>query len=103
MLFRSRKTTGTMPDQGAKAASLNCGGSYAIPAGYHNGAGKITANSLASQTSATAQAQHILAGQTAWVNGSRVSGNAVCTSGVNLKELYSFSALGSVHRSGKSI
>ena len=98
-----KKITGTMPDQGAKTASLNCGGSYTIPAGYHNGSGKITANSLASQTSATAQAQHILAGQTAWVNGSRVSGNAVCTSGVNLKELYSFSALGSVHSSGKSI
>ncbi len=97
-----RKTTGTMPDQGAKAASLNCGGSYAIPAGYHNGAGKITANSLASQTSAIAQAQHILAGQTAWVNGSMVSGNAVCTSGVNLKELYSFSALADVIDKSKS-
>lgn len=98
-----RKITGTMPDQGAKAASLNCGGSYAIPAGYHNGAGKITANSLASQTSATAQAQHILAGQTAWVNGSRVSGNAVCTSGVNLTELYSFSALRDTYNYSKSI
>lgn len=98
-----KKITGTMPDQGAKTASLNCGGSYTIPAGYHNGSGKITANSLASQTGATAQAQHILAGQTAWVNGSRVSGNAVCTSGINLKELYSFSALGDVHNRSKSI
>ena len=28
-------------------ASLNCGGSYTIPAGYHNGSGKVTTNSLA--------------------------------------------------------
>lgn len=97
-----KKITGTMPDQGAKTASLNCGGSYTIPAGCHNGSGKVTANSLASQTGATAQAQHILAGQTAWVNGSRVSGNAVCTSGVNLTELYSFSALADLY-SSKSI
>ena len=98
-----KKITGTMPDQGAKTASLNCGGSYTIPAGCHNGSGKVTANSLASQTGATAQAQHILAGQTAWVNGSRVSGNAVCTSGVNLTELYSFSALADLYSSSKSI
>ena len=98
-----KKIPGTMPDQGAKTASLNCGGSYTIPAGCHNGSGKVTANSLASQTGATAQAQHILAGQTAWVNGSRVSGNAVCTSGVNLTELYSFSALADLYSSSKSI
>ena len=40
--------TGTMTNQGAKTSSLNCGGSYTIPAGYHNGSGKITANSLSS-------------------------------------------------------
>ena len=98
-----KKITGTMPDQGAKTASLNCGGSYTIPAGYHNGSGRITAGSLASQTGATAQAQHILAGQTAWVNGSRVTGNAVCTSGVNLTELYSFSALADLYSNSKSV
>ncbi len=88
-----KKVTGIMADQGAKTASLNCGGSYTIPAGYHNGSGKVTANSLAAQTNATAQAQNILAGQTAWITGNKVTGNAVCTSGVNLTELYSFSAL----------
>lgn len=41
--------TGSMTNQGAKTASLNCGDSYTIPAGYHNGSGKVTANSLASQ------------------------------------------------------
>lgn len=68
------KRTGTMANQGAKTASLNCGGSYTIPAGFHNGDGKIMANSLASQTSADAVAGNILSGKTAWVNGSKVTG-----------------------------
>lgn len=66
--------TGTMVNNGAVTQSLNAGGSYTIPAGYHNGQGKITANSLASQTSATAGADHILSGKTAWVNGTLVTG-----------------------------
>ena len=70
------KKTGTMTNQGAKTSTLNCGGSYTIPAGYHNGSGKITANSLASQTAATAAATDILSGKTAWVNGSKLTGTA---------------------------
>ncbi len=66
--------TGKMPNRGAVTQSLNAGGSYTIPAGYHNGSGKITANSLASQTSATATAANILTGKTAWVNGSKITG-----------------------------
>lgn len=38
--------TGTMVDQGAKTASLAPGGSYTIPAGYHNGNGQVTAAAL---------------------------------------------------------
>ena len=68
------KITGTMPNKGAMTASLNCGGSYTIPAGYHNGSGKITANSLASQTSANAATGDILKNKTAWVNGSKITG-----------------------------
>ena len=68
------KLTGTMTNNGAKSTTLNCGGSYTIPVGYHNGSGKITANSLASQTSATATAADIASGKTAWVNGSRLTG-----------------------------
>lgn len=34
---------GTMTNNGAKTATLNPGGSYTIPKGYHNGSGKITA------------------------------------------------------------
>lgn len=66
--------TGTMTNNGAKTATLNCGGSYTIPAGYHNGSGKVTANSLSSQTSATAAAADIANGKTAWVNGVKVTG-----------------------------
>lgn len=79
------KRTGTMANQGAKTASLNCGGSYTIPAGYHNGSGKVTANSLASQTSATAGAGDILSGKTAYVNGSRVTGNMATLTGGTFK------------------
>lgn len=66
--------TGTMTNQGAKTSSLNCGGSYTIPAGYHNGSGKITANSLASQTDGDATAAQILTGKIAWVDGAKVTG-----------------------------
>lgn len=69
------EVTGTMPNNGTVApAALNAGDSYTIPAGYHNGSGKVTANSLASQTSATAAASDILSGKTAWVDGSKITG-----------------------------
>ncbi len=73
------KVSGTMANQGAKTASLNCGGTYTIPAGYHNGSGNVTANSLASQTApdsgkSAAGAAQILTGYQAYINGSKVSG-----------------------------
>ena len=71
---KGAKRTGTMPNQGAKTAALNAGGSYTIPAGYHNGSGKVTANSLASQTDANAAAGNILTGKTAWVKGAKITG-----------------------------
>ena len=67
--------TGTMTNQGAISSSLNCGQSYNIPAGYHNGSGKVTANSLASQTAGTATANNLSNGATAWVNGDKITGN----------------------------
>lgn len=71
---KGSKVAGTMSNQGAKTTSLNCGGSYTIPAGYHNGSGKVTANSLASQTAGTATAADIASGKTAYVNGAKVTG-----------------------------
>ena len=69
-----------MQNNGAKTASLNCGGSYTIPKGYHNGSGKVTANSLSSQTSANATAKDIIKGNTVWVNGSKLTGTATIQS-----------------------
>lgn len=36
------KRTGTMPNRGAVNQSLAINGSYTIPAGFHNGSGKVT-------------------------------------------------------------
>ena len=72
---KGKKVTGTMPNRGAVNQTINAGGSYTIPAGYHNGSGKITASSLSSQTQANATAAQILSGRTAWVNGTKVTGN----------------------------
>lgn len=69
--------TGTMSNRGAVTSSLNAGQSYTIPAGYHNGNGKVTANSLASQTQATAVSSDILSGKTAYVNGNKITGSMV--------------------------
>ena len=66
--------TGTMTNQGSKSSSVNAGDSYTIPAGYHDGTGKVTGNALSSQTSGTAAAGDIVKGRTAWVNGSQVTG-----------------------------
>ena len=61
-------------NRGAVNQELSAGGSYTIQQGYHNGDGKITAKSLASQTDATATAAQILAGITAWIKGIKVTG-----------------------------
>lgn len=70
------RVTQNILNNGAINASLNCGQSKDIPAGYTNG-GRITANSLASQTQANATAAQILNGYTAWVNGNLITGNAM--------------------------
>ena len=82
--------SGTMPNKGAVTSSLNCGGSYTIPKGYHNGNGRVTANSLSSQTSANATANDIMSGKTAWVNGSKITGNATIDSFGGIKYKYKF-------------
>lgn len=78
-----KKIIGTIPNQGTKTASLNCGVSYVIPKGFHDGNGKVTANSLASQTDATATAPYIYKSKTAWVKGSKLTGTLTTTSAIN--------------------
>lgn len=73
------KMAGAMSNNGAVSATLSAGGQYTVPAGYHDGNGKVTANSLASQTSATAAAADIASGKTAWVNGLQVTGSNTST------------------------
>lgn len=70
---------GSMTNNGAVSQSLNCGGSYTVPAGYHNGSGKVTANSLASQTGVDSgktavTAGTMVSGYQGWVNGSKITG-----------------------------
>lgn len=90
---RGQYIIGNMPNNGAKTAALDCGEYYSIPAGYHNGAGRVSANSLASQTGATAAASDILSGKTAYVNGSKIIGNipskaaAIYTPGTTNQEI----------------
>lgn len=84
-----------MTDNGAVSKALNCGGSYIIPKGYHNGSGKITANSLASQTSATATAARIGKGYTAWVDGTKITGTAAAMGSLNVSSAIYNITLGS--------
>lgn len=71
------KNTGTIPDQGSKKLKLRAGGKYTIPRGYHNGSGVITAESLYAQTYATATAEDIATGKTAWVEGDELTGSLI--------------------------
>lgn len=50
--------TGTMPNNGAVSQSLSFGGSYTIPVGYHNGSGKVTAQSPSGSISITSNGSH---------------------------------------------
>lgn len=64
---------GTMPNNGDLSATLVAGQSKTIPAGYTSG-GTVTAKDLASQTKGNADADHIVKGCSAYVNGKEVSG-----------------------------
>ncbi|MBZ9691639.1 hypothetical protein [Clostridium sp. M14] len=70
---------GSMVNRGAPVVSLNCGGTFNLQEGYYSG-GQAIANSLASQTPGTATADKIMQGLTAWVNGSKINGNATLES-----------------------
>ena len=72
--------TGTMADNGAVAGTITTsGGTYTVPAGYHNGSGKVTGPTLASLigTNVTlASAANLLTGNTAYgKNGTKYTGS----------------------------
>ena len=75
---------GSMPNNGKIEQTLNAGGTYTIPTGYHNGEGYVKATDLALQTTGTATASAILKGKTAWVDGSQITGTIPSQSGENI-------------------
>ena len=72
--------TGTMPNKGAVTGSISSsGGTYTIPAGYHNGSGKVTGPTLEALvgTNVTLEnAANLLTGHTAYgKNGTKYTGS----------------------------
>jgi hypothetical protein len=66
---------GKMANNGTTAnQNLNADSSFYIKKGYHEKDFTVNANSLASQTSATALMNQIISGKTAWVNGKKITG-----------------------------
>ena len=84
ILTSSGLVTGSMTNNGSISQTLNAGGSYTIPKGYHDGTGKVTANTLSSQTSATAVASNLLSGKTAYVNWNKITGTMANKSGATV-------------------
>ena len=78
--------TGTMANNGATGnQSLNAGSSFLVKKGYHAQDFSVGANSLASQTPATASSSDIIGGKIAWVNGYSITGT------IYLQSILSFS------------
>ena len=70
------KVTGTMTNVGKQTKTgLNAGGSTTITAGWHDGTGSVTTNSLSSQTGGTSiSASDVLSSYTYWGSGSKATG-----------------------------
>lgn len=74
--------TGTMPNRGAVSQVLPINGNYTIPAGYHNGSGKVT-QSIPTRGAATIIPS--TANQTAISAGYYASGNVIVAGDPNLQ------------------
>lgn len=66
---------GTMVNNGSFSHTINAGSNIIVPRGYHPGNGIISVRSLADETPGTATAARIISGDTAWVNGSKLTGS----------------------------
>lgn len=73
--------TGTMPNNGAVSQALGINGTYTIPAGYHNGSGKVTQSTptLGAQTITPSTSQ-----QTVASSGKYMTGNVVVNGDTDL-------------------
>ncbi len=100
--------TGTMPNNGAVSQSLGINGTYNIPAGYHNGSGKVT-QSITMKAAATynpsTSAQTIAAGQylsgaqtVAATTGTSVVGDVL--SGKTFNSANGIGLTGTMHNNG---
>lgn len=81
--------TGIMTNNGAVAGTISSsGGTYTVPAGYHNGSGKVTGPTLAALvgTNVTlASAGNLLTGNTAYgENGTKYTGSMANKAGVTV-------------------
>lgn len=73
---------GTMKVNAPQNIILDNGELYAIPKGYHNGTGTLTAPTLESKTPGNATSDDIAIGKKAWVNGVAVTGTARPDAGI---------------------
>lgn len=66
------KRIGTMPNRGAVSQSLAINGSYTIPAGYHNGSGKVTQSvpTKGEQTYTPGRSNQVI-GANQWLSGAQ--------------------------------
>lgn len=65
---------GTMVNNGTIKELIPAGEIYIVPEGYHSGTGSVMAEGLHVQTEGTATEKDILYGETAWVNGWKITG-----------------------------
>lgn len=80
--------TGTMPNRGAVNQSLAINGSYTIPAGYHNGSGKVT-QSIPTQggsTTTPGTANKTIVAANRYVSGNIVVAGDPNLTGANIKK-----------------
>lgn len=65
---------GQMRNNGSVMQHIRAGDVYTIPQGYHSGKGTVATQPLSDQTQGTAQPEHILLDEVAWVNGVEITG-----------------------------